>query len=309
MSETVSLTLWAANAGQALSGRVAWLARLEKIALEARAAGSQMLVLPEYAGEASLLWQDPVPAETAQVAAMAREGAALMAPMQEIARDAGIDILAGTWTAAEGRGFVNRATLLFADGHAPVTQDKLCLTPAEQDPAGWNVTPARHLEVFQWQGLTCVILICLDIELPGLSARLAHEVPDLDLILVPSNTGKLSGYSRVFGCAKARAVELLTVVATVGAVGTVGTPINRSNVSAAAVYLPCEEALGFEGRFAELAPVAEAEDEGPRLHARDIPVGAVRRLRREGAEVWPGAWDAAPVTICRREVASARRAG
>ena len=110
-------------------------------------------------------------------------------------------------------------------------------------------------------------------------------------------TARLSGYSRVFSCAKARAVELLTCVAVTGCIGQPPLPGERTNVSGAAVFLPCEAELGYDGRFADTGVFEKSEGAGPLLHVRDIPIAEVRRLRREGAEVWPGAWSDAALRI------------
>ena len=129
-----------------------------------------------------------------------------------------------------------------------------------------------------------------------MAARLARL--DLDLILVPSMTGKLSGFHRVFGCARARAIELMTIVCAVGAIG-VPAPMTRrpSNISAAAAFLPCEEVLGSTGVPAALSPTGRTTGLGPMLVASDLPVGIIRELRRGRAEVWPGAWSADHVIV------------
>jgi predicted amidohydrolase len=133
---------------------------------------------------------------------------------------------------ADGKGgFLNRAHLFLPDGRE-IIQDKLCLTPAERDPAAWFLETGTEVTVVEWEGLRFATLICLDIELPALAARLAPL--DLDLILVPSMTSKLSGFHRVFGCARARAIELMTTVCAVGAIGVPERLTRReSNTSAA----------------------------------------------------------------------------
>src|SRR3546814_20671656 len=61
-------------------------------------------------------------------------------------------------------------------------------------------------------------------------------------------TANLSGYSRVFSCAKARAIELLCAVAATGVIGRApGSTHNPTNVSARAIYLPCDPTLGKAG--------------------------------------------------------------
>lgn len=296
MTETVSITLWATNMGRTLSGPAEWLDSLDAIAREAKEAGSALIVAPEYVSEVWLTYAGPDMDPREEPARMADAAAPLVDGIQKIADTHRIDIMAGTWPVSDGNGgFNNGAHLFTAGGKAPLVQRKLCMTPPEKDPASWGIRPGGDLRVFDWNGLRCAIVTCLDIELPALSVKLAQTAPDLDLILCPSMTEKLSGYSRVFGCAKARAIELMTTVAVVGVIGSTPLKEPRPNVSGAAVYLPCEADLGFDGRFAEIGPFSAApagDPLGPRLHARDIPVGKVRKLRENQPEVWPGSWSA-----------------
>ncbi|HSA79443.1 MAG TPA: hypothetical protein VLE23_01390, partial [Geminicoccaceae bacterium] len=184
--------------------------------------------------------------------------------------------------------------LFLPDGRA-VTHDKLCLLPVEANPQGYWLEPGETVRIVSWQGLRIAIAVCLDIELPALAARLVGE--ELDLLLVPSMTERHAGFQRVFGCARARAIELMTTVCVVGCVGTAVHPNARPSVGGAAAYLPCEESLGSTGVAAEIPPAAAASGPGPLLLARDLPVGRIRALRAAGAEAWPGAWSAGQVGI------------
>lgn len=297
MTDRLSLSLWAVNMAEAPSSREDWLARVRQALAESKKAGSSLLILPEYVSEIWLPYCAPGIRETEEIAAMAAEGEAMIPSLQALADESGLALMAGSWPARAGEGFLNRAHFFAPGENEPITHDKLVLTPSEKDPKGWFVGTGRQVRVFQWNGLTCAMLICLDVELPAVSTRLAKEAPDLDLLIVPSMTARLSGYSRVFGCAKARAIELLTCVAATGCIGSVPMEPARPNVSGAAVYLPCEKELGYDGRFADTGVFERSEGAGPLLHARDIPIAEVRRLRREGAEVWPGAWNSEELTI------------
>ena len=109
-----------------------------------------------------------------------------------------------------------------------------------------------------------------------------------------------SGYYRVFGCAKARAIELQTVVCAVGAVGSpLGHPVTATVVGGAAAFIPCEATLGVTGVVAALEPHTAASGLSPLLIAPQLPVGLCRRLRHGAAEaeVWPGSWPADHVMI------------
>ncbi|HWL71009.1 MAG TPA: nitrilase-related carbon-nitrogen hydrolase [Geminicoccus sp.] len=297
--ERIGLALWAYDAGD-LPGDLDELAeRIDARMAEAAAAGASILVLPEWNVEQTLLWAATPPAPTAEPGFMAESGAGLLAKVRDLPARHNVALLAGTWSARplNGSGMVNRAHLLFPDGTL-FTQDKLCLVPSEKDPDDWALFPGSTLKVVTWRGLRIAILICLDSELPALSPILGQA--DIDLLLVPSNTAKRSGYYRVFCCAKARAIELGALVGVVGCVGTIPLKEPRTNFSGAAVYGPCEAAFGDTGVFAFLEP---RERGGDMLIAKDLPIGEIRRLRRERSfEVWPGPWSGGHVSLEEVEV-------
>ena len=301
--ETITVGLWAVNLEPPATSLDGWAALVETRMAEAQAAGAQLLVLPEFA---CAQWLSFAP-----VGLPLDQQVPWLASLTELALDSlgplparyGLALLAGTMPVAvtdPGGGppaHVNRAWLLTPEGgrHG---QDKLCLTPSERNPHGWLLTPGTTVEVITWRDLRIAVVVCLDVELTSLWARLATL--DLDLILIPAKTDLLSGYYRVFGCAKARAIELQTVVCAVGAVGTpLGDPAVDTVVGGAAAFQPCEAALGYTGVAAALEPHAAAAGLSPMLYAQQLPVGECRRLRHGGAEaeVWPGAWSAEHITI------------
>jgi predicted amidohydrolase len=299
--DTLSIALWATHVALPMADLDAWLAAVDAQLAAAAAAGAELLMLPEYACMQWLLFAPEGLRPDQEIAWMADVAEAALPQIEALARRHGVALLAGTTPAPRGSGhvnreYLNRAHLLLPDGRQ-FHQDKLCLTPTEQQPEAWTLVPGDQLHVVRWRGLRLAIVVCLDIELPALATRMQHL--DLDLILVPSMTGRLSGYHRVAACARARAVELFTTVATVGTVGTL-TRFDppETNVAGAAVYLPCETALGSTGVAAQLDPIAESEGPGPLLIARDIPIGQIRRLRASGAaEAWPGPWEAGGVVV------------
>ncbi len=298
---SVTLALWAANLEPPLNGVDAWATGIEAKMKEAKADGARLLVTPEYHCQQWLSFAPDGIQPHEEIPWLASQGPAALEAVRPLARRYGLGLLAGTMPVPnQAGGFLNRAHLFLPDGRE-IVQDKLCLTPAERDPAAWYLETGDEIAVIEWEGLRFATLICLDIELPALAARLAPL--DLDLILVPSMTSKLSGFHRVFGCARARAIELMTTVCAVGAIGVPERLARReSNTSAAAAFLPCEEVLGSTGVPAALSPTRRTTGAGPMLIASDLPIGLVRSLRRGQAEVWPGAWHADAVTI--REEAS-----
>ncbi|WP_417669818.1 nitrilase-related carbon-nitrogen hydrolase [Roseibium sp.] len=291
-----AIALCSLNLGFAPRDIGAFADRIEEKLVRARDEGARLLVLPEYAIEAALAFKSDGLAPTQEMAFLAGAGAELLQCIRHLPEKYGVSLLAGSMPIVSGAGFTNTAVLLTADGRE-IRQDKLSLTPGEMDPRSWKLQGGTTLNVFDLDGLKMAILICLDVEMPALSCLLARE--QVDLVLVPSMTEMLSGYHRVFDCAKARAVELMTSVAVCGTVGaTPGTTQMETNVSGAALYVPCEEELGFKGTAASIAATDGVNGEEPFLLA-EVPVETVRGLRAGGAEVWPGAWTANHVRIQR----------
>ncbi len=121
----------------------------------------------------------------------------------DLAAKFGVTILAASAPAfdpALGTRPVNRARLFTPTGGRGI-QDKQIMTRFERDI--WNVAPGGPLQIFETELGKIGILICYDAEFPLLGRALA----DADLILAPSCTGTLWGYSRVRIGAMARALE------------------------------------------------------------------------------------------------------
>ncbi len=294
MSDSFRLALWAVNLGRGAAGLDDWLARVEARAREAAAAGARLLLMPEYASEAWLGFKPAGLLPTGEIAWLAGIADAALPGLQAIARRCDIALLPGTMPWAVAGGFRNRAWLILPDGEL-VAQDKLCLTPFERDPDSWMLAPGDRLRLFTLDGWRCAVLVCLDVEMPALACLLAPL--QLDLVLVPSMTDATSGHGRVFGCAKARAVELMCAVACSGVVGSApGSTQNPRNVSGNAVYLPCEPALGSTGVLLSTPVTDGCAGEEP-FDVVDVPLGAIRAIRAGGGEVWPGAWSAVGVEI------------
>ncbi|MBD1545074.1 nitrilase-related carbon-nitrogen hydrolase [Roseibium aggregatum] len=291
-----AIALCALNLGFAPGSPAAFAQHIEEKMAKAARQGARFVVFPEYAIEAALAWKPADLPPTGEMAFLADAGADLIELLRPFPVRHGISLLCGSMPVVCEGGHSNTAVLLTADGRE-IRQEKLSLTPGEQDADSWDLTPGTTLNVFELDGLRMAILICLDVEMPALSCLLAPE--KLDLLLVPSMTEKLSGYHRVFGCAKARAVELMTAVAVCGTVGAAkGTTQMPTNVSGASLFLPCEEELGFTGIGAEIAPTGGEGGEEPFLIA-NVPVETLRTLRGGSAEVWPGSWSAGHINVMR----------
>ncbi|WP_395748269.1 nitrilase-related carbon-nitrogen hydrolase [Prosthecobacter sp.] len=132
------------------------------------------------------------------------------------------------------RHLYNRA-IIFSDGRL-LHQDKLFLTPWEHE-----FHAGKELYVFEMSGLRVAIIICLDIEVPELSARLRGL--NIDLLLVPSATETLYGSERVTRCASARAIELGCAVVVCPLVGKCDSSMVNVNLGKIGLYLPALKAF------------------------------------------------------------------
>ena len=296
---TFRLALWATNIGHPLKDIGEWADMIDARLAEVAGAGAQLLLMPEYAAEQWLSFAPPGLAASAEIPWLAEQSAAALEAIRGLPAKHGVALVAGTMpvpaeTTDGNPPWLNRAWILLPDGQT-IAQDKLCLTPAEKDPESWNLSTGRQLHLVTWNGIRIAVVICLDIELPSLAARLASARPAP--VLVHVRTGRLAGYHRVFSCAKARAVELQAAIGVCGTIGAAAYGKQRAGtISGCSLFLPCEERLGSHGRAVEVPPVAQAEGFGPFVIA-DVPLGALDSLRGGDAEVWPGAWDAAHVEL------------
>jgi len=90
-------------------------------------------------------------------------------------------VVLGTVPALAPDGSVRNRAPIFADG-VSFHQDKLHLTPWER-----AFSSGDKLQLWRCGGLLIAVIICLDIEIPELSARLRDR--GVDLILCPSDVG------------------------------------------------------------------------------------------------------------------------
>ncbi len=113
-------------------------------------------------------------------------------------------------------------------------QDKIHLTPWEV-----NFTSGSEIKIFSYNGLKTAIVICFDIEQPGLALKLKEE--GVHFILVPSATVNKNGNQRVNRCASSRSVELGTAILTVPLIGDSKCDLVDHNEGRQGFFLPSQE--------------------------------------------------------------------
>ena len=276
-----------AAAAYPLSPNTDWdghVQKLEAWVAEAANGGAELLVFPEY-GRMELAALDGLEAagalETSLQAAMAwfERSDQVMAAL---AAKHGLYVLAGSGPAqADGPRPVNRASFFGPEGLIG-HQDKQIMTRFEREV--WDVVSGGPLQVFDTKIGRIGVLICYDAEFPALGRALVEA--GAEIILVPSCTDSLAGYSRVRIGAMARALEGQCVVVHAPTVGDAAwSPAVDENLGAAAIYGPPD--LGFppNGILAEGALNAAG------WVFADIDRDAIAKVRRDGGVLnhanWP----------------------
>jgi predicted amidohydrolase len=267
-----------------------WATKLDRWLAEGRAAGAELLVLPEYAcvelGPA--LSGLDTPDEPAELAAMVGAADAILAAMRDAARRHGVWLLPGTlpMRGPEGR-VVNRAPFITPEG-ALAHQEKMAMTRFEAER--WGVSCGAEPAVFDTPWGLIGVSICYDVEFPK-HVRAQVEAGAW-LILAPSCTDSMHGFNRVRFSAQARALENQCYVAVTPTVGEApwSAALDR-NRGFAAVYGPVDHGFPEDGVlargpldmpgwvFCDLDParIEAVREEGAVRNHRDWPTGPVGR--------------------------------
>lgn len=233
-------------------------------ATSAAAAGAELVMFPELF--ILDVWPEEVEDEPAFVRSVARERSPrFLETLAKAAEMHGVAILAGSVPELRDGGLYNSAHLFFPDGRR-VRQDKMYLTEWGRR---MGMRPGEDLVVFDAPWGRSVILVCYDVEFPGLSAELVSAQPEV--ILVPSMTESPHGFSRVRWAAQARAVEHHAYVVLAGSVGSPSP--SWVHFGQAAFITPRDE--GFPGILIE-GPL-----NSPAIVLGDLDLAALRRSRSQ----------------------------
>ncbi|PWL36593.1 carbon-nitrogen hydrolase family protein [Marivita sp. XM-24bin2] len=185
---------------------------------EAAGAGADLLVFPEYGAMelATLAGRDVALDLEASLRAVSDRIPEADALHAKLAQDFGVHILAASAPVFDpdlGDRPVNRARFFAPNGDS-AHQDKQIMTRFEREE--WGVVAGGPLQLFDTSLGKIGILICYDSEFPLLGRAMAEA----DLILVPSCTEALTGYSRVRIGSMARALENQCVTVMSSTVGS-----------------------------------------------------------------------------------------
>lgn len=227
--------------------------KLDRWVAEAAGEGAELLVFPEYgAMELASLGGRAVAADIeGALREVDRHKAGSDAMMARLAARYRVHILSGSGpvydVAHAGERPVNRASLFGPTGFIG-HQDKAMMTRFERED--WNVVAGDGLQVFD-TGLGRIgVLICYDSEFPLLGRALAEA--GVEILLVPSATEALAGFTRVRVGAMARALEGQMVSVHAPVVGAAPWCYGmEENTGRASIYGPPDRGFPATGIFAE----------------------------------------------------------
>lgn len=259
----------------------AYAAKLTDWVRRAAAEGAELVVFPEYgAMELATLAGREVAQDLERslhaVSDLLGDADDLHA---ELARRFGVHILAASAPCFDGQARpVNRARL-FAPTGGRAAQDKQIMTRFERE--SWDVRGGAPLTVFDTALGKLGILICYDAEFP----LLGHALAEADVILVPSCTDALAGYTRVRVGARARALENQCFTVMSSTVGTVDwSPAVDENTGCGGIFCPPDLGLPADGI------VAEGRLNAPGWTFASLDLALTERVRRDGAVLNAAHW-------------------
>jgi predicted amidohydrolase len=236
---------------------------------------ADILVLPEYACVelgAALVGRDATD-EPTELAAMVANADAILDEMRATARRNGIWLLAGSLPMRAGERVVARAPLIAPDGRAAF-QEKRTMTRFEDER--WGIHGGVGPRVFDTPWGRIGISICYDVEFPK-HVRTQVEAGAW-LILAPSCTDSVHGFTRVRVSAAARAIENQCYVACTPTVGTApwsaALDVNRGH---AAVFCPADRG------FPESGVLAAGKLDAAEWVFCDLDPAAIEAVREHGA--------------------------
>lgn len=218
--------------------------KIEALLEKARQKKIELLLLPEYAGqEWSWTLADNEPAIFKRLPNALND---YLEQMAKLAKKYSITFIPGTiptHNPCTGK-FTNRSHIFSPKGDIIGWQDKITLTQSEIND-GWY-EEGDTLNIFSMDWGSFVILICYDLEFPGLATRLiGHQV---DYILAPTYTPSKAGFNRVLISARARAHENQCFVIHSTSKGRLGM-LEEYAIGKPGIYGPIIEGMSSSGRF------------------------------------------------------------
>lgn len=239
--------------------------RVESLIQAAATDESVAICLPEYFAISYGLGLDQNGTFRDRLISFTRHLEGFKSRMQDLANQYRMMIVAGTVPVMKDGLLVNRC-FVFRPRQPTLHQDKIHMTRFENEE--WFVqSGARRVHTFQWQGTTCAVAICYDVEFPTVSMALAQA--GVEVLFVPSCTDTEHGYWRVRHTAEARSIEnqCFSVMSSIVA-GDKRHPEIDAHFGQAVILSPCDGQFpahgclragqtNVEGQITELLKISE----------------------------------------------------
>ncbi len=273
--------------------------KLTRWVSEAAGSGADLLVFPEYGAMelATLAGRDVARDLEASLRAVSDRIPEADALHARLAQEFGVHILAASapvFDADLGDRPVNRARFFAPNGDMGA-QDKQIMTRFEREV--WGVIGGGPLHLFDTALGKIGILICYDSEFP----LLGRAVAGADLILVPSCTEALAGYSRVRIGAMARALENQCVTVMSSTVGACDwSEAVDENTGMGGIFGPPDTG------FPPTGVIAEGRLNQPGWTYAEVDLEQIAHVRADGVVLNRRHWDE---QSGRDSIAAARKLG
>lgn len=228
----------------------AYETKISRWVAEAAGNGAELLVFPEYAAMelASLGGAEVASDLDGSLREVSNHMTKADALHEKLAREYGVHILSGSAPVFVGNRPVNRAALFGPNGRIG-HQDKQIMTRFEREDWG-VVSGADGLAVFETPLGKIGVIICYDSEFPLLSRALTEA--GVELLLAPSCTEALAGFTRVRVGSMARALECQCAVVHAPLVGAAEWCAGvEMNTGCASIYGPPDHGWPPTGIVAE----------------------------------------------------------
>lgn len=259
-----------------------YVSKLSDWVARGAATGADLLVFPEYAAlELASLGGAAAAGDTQGVLAeAARHRDAVDALHLDLAARHGVHVLGGSGPVFTGARPVNRATL-YGPGGIVGHQDKQIMTRFER--RDWDVVPGNALQVFDTPFARLGVVICYDSEFPLLARALVEA--GVEVLLAPSCTETVAGFTRVRVGSMARALESQCPVVHAPLVGAApwcaGVEMNRGR---AAIYGPPDAG------WPETGVLAEGDMDAPGWVVAEVDRAQIARTRADGVVLTHAHW-------------------
>jgi len=266
-----------------LTGWDEYASKIEEWVADAAGQGAELLVFPEYGAMELAMLSGPEAASDLEASLRAVSDRISDADdlHADLASKYRVHICAASapvFDSELGDRPVNRARF-FAPGGDRGIQDKQIMTRYERMPM--NIAPGGPLRLFDTALGKIGILICYDAEFP----LFGRALRDAEIILAPSCTEALTGYSRVRTGAMARALETQCITVMASTVGeATWNEVADLSTGMGGIFGPPDKG------FPPTGVIAEGRLNAPGWTIAEVDLAAVAQVRADGGVLNRAHW-------------------